>query len=102
MPFELHMVERPTSLSVSVLRYFEPGAVELEPNEHLQRLSDDVRQNGIREPLIVRPVGDMYEVVCGLRRWKAAILAGLDHVPVFVRYLSDEEALRLSIADNRR
>jgi ParB/RepB/Spo0J family partition protein len=95
------MAEIPTSLSLATLRYFRPEVMDAHPNEHVQALADDVRVNGIREPLIVRPMGDMYEVVCGLRRWKAAILSGLDRVPVFIRQLSDEEALRLSFEDNR-
>lgn len=73
---------------------------EQESNSTVQTMAEDVYSQGIIEPLIVRAAGDFYEVVCGLKRWKAAVIAGLDEVPVDIRNLSDKEAIRLSITDN--
>lgn len=87
-------------LSLSALRYYKVGAAGTEPNAYVQTLADDVARNGIRRRLIVRPVGDLFEVVCGLKRWKAAIIAGLKIVPVEVRQLTDGEAERLAFMDN--
>lgn len=69
-------------------------------NEFIDNLAADLKENGIKRPLIVRAVGDMFEVVAGLRRWKAAIIAGLAAVPAEVRQLTDEEAYELAMMDN--
>lgn len=69
-------------------------------NDYIEQLAEDIRQNGIRKELIVRPVGDMFQVVCGLARWKGAILAPLSTVPADVRRLTDEEAAELAMQDN--
>src|SRR3954468_21820539 len=52
----------------------------------LAALADSVRERGVRQPILVRPVaGGTYELVAGERRWRAAGLAGLDTVPALVR-----------------
>lgn len=66
----------------------------------LSGLADSMKVHGVLEPLIVRPLGDGYEVVCGNRRLEAACLAGLDRVPVVCRALSDAEALQVALIEN--
>lgn len=66
----------------------------------LEELAQSMRSGGVVQPLLVRRVGDGYEVVAGERRLRAARLAGLSHVPVVVRTLSDEQALGLSLIEN--
>jgi len=76
-------------------RYFNDAA--------LQELAESIRERGILEPLLVRPVGDKdapYEIVAGERRWRAAQLAGLHNVPVIVRNLTDREALEFGLIEN--
>lgn len=69
--------------------------------EALQELAASVREKGVLQPLIVRPVeGDMYEIVAGERRWRAAQLAQLHQVPVLVRELDDTEVLEIAIIEN--
>ncbi|MBV8977984.1 MAG: ParB/RepB/Spo0J family partition protein [Alphaproteobacteria bacterium] len=69
--------------------------------EELQDLTDSVRQKGILQPILVRPLGlDSYEIVAGERRWRAAQQAKLHDVPVVVRDMSDAEALELAIVEN--
>ncbi|MCE8507306.1 ParB/RepB/Spo0J family partition protein [Ruegeria pomeroyi] len=69
--------------------------------EALQELAASVKEKGILQPLIVRPVeGDMYEIVAGERRWRAAQLAQLHQVPVLVRELDDTEVLEIAIIEN--
>src|SRR5919201_2072820 len=57
--------------------------------ERLEELAQSIRANGIIQPLVVRRVGDRYELVAGERRWRAAKLAGLERVPAVVRDIPD-------------
>ncbi len=69
----------------------------------LDELTASVREKGVVQPILVRPVEDAtdsYEIVAGERRWRAAQKAGLHDVPVVVRELSDKEALELAIVEN--
>ena len=85
---------------------------KLEPNpqqprldfkqDELESLADSIRQKGVIQPLIVRrkPGRDVYEIVAGERRWRAAQLAQLHEVPVVVRDLDDTEVLEVAIIEN--
>src|SRR4029077_5346537 len=69
--------------------------------EALQELVESIRQHGIIQPLIVRPLnGGAYELIAGERRWRAAQEAGLSQVPVIVRSATDLEVLELSLIEN--
>ncbi len=68
--------------------------------EELQELTDSIRQHGIIQPLIVRKVGDGFEIIAGERRWRAAQQVGLSEVPVIVRAASDQEVLELALIEN--
>lgn len=71
--------------------------------EALQNLVDSVREQGVLQPILVRPIaGDdsRYEIIAGERRWRAAQKAQLHDVPVIVRELSDLEALQIAIVEN--
>jgi ParB family chromosome partitioning protein len=74
-------------------RYFDSQA--------MQSLVESIKQHGILSPLLVRPKGqDLYELVAGERRYRAAVSAGLDEVPVVIRELTDEDALQLALLEN--
>jgi ParB family chromosome partitioning protein len=74
-------------------RYFDP--------QKMEQLVQSVKEHGILEPLLVRPLANgNYELVAGERRYRAAREAGLLAVPVVVRELSDEEALALALIEN--
>jgi ParB family chromosome partitioning protein len=66
----------------------------------LQELVDSIRQHGIIQPLIVRPVDGRHELIAGERRWRAAQEAGLSEVPVIIRHATDLEVLELSLIEN--
>ncbi len=68
----------------------------------IAELSQSIRQKGILQPLVVRPKTDSkgYEIICGERRWRAAQMASVHHVPVVVRDLSDQEALEIALIEN--
>ena len=71
--------------------------------EDLDELAASMRQHGIVQPIVVRPVAggdERYEIIAGERRWRAAQLAGLHEVPVAVLDVSDREALELAIVEN--
>lgn len=66
----------------------------------LQELADSIREQGIVQPLIVRPKGDQFEIIAGERRWRAAQLLGLIDVPVIVRQADDRAVLELALIEN--
>jgi ParB family transcriptional regulator, chromosome partitioning protein len=68
--------------------------------ERLEELAASIRANGIIQPLIVRRVGDGYQIVAGERRWRAAKLAGLAEVPVIVQDIADPQMLELALIEN--
>jgi ParB family chromosome partitioning protein len=67
----------------------------------LQELAASIRQHGLMQPLVVRPIAEgRYEIIAGERRFRAAQMAGLDHVPVIVREVADEHALAMALIEN--
>jgi ParB family chromosome partitioning protein len=71
--------------------------------DELDDLADSVREKGILQPILVRPVkgeANAYEIVAGERRWRAAQMAKLHDVPVVVREMDDSESLELAIIEN--
>ena len=69
--------------------------------EELKSMAESIRQQGIIQPVIVRPrAGGGYEIVAGERRWRAAQMAGLSAVPVAVRNLNDRQAMLFALAEN--
>lgn len=71
-------------------------------DEALRELADSIKSQGIIQPLLVRPLPreNAYQIVAGERRWRAAKLAGLAQVPVFVRQLSDAEVMAAALIEN--
>jgi ParB family chromosome partitioning protein len=68
--------------------------------ERLRELAQSIEANGIIQPIIVRPVGDRYELIAGERRWRAARMAGLAEVPVVVQNISNDHLLEVSLIEN--
>jgi ParB family chromosome partitioning protein len=67
----------------------------------LQELADSIREAGILQPLIVRPLTEgTYELIAGERRWRAAQLAGLRTVPVIVRSAGRQDSLEWALIEN--
>lgn len=76
-------------------RYFDP--------EKLAQLATSIKEHGIIEPLLVRPLLNdeyEYELVAGERRYRAAKKVGLETVPIVIRELNDDEALQLTLEEN--
>jgi ParB family chromosome partitioning protein len=77
----------------------------LQPRTHfiespLDELVESIRQHGIIQPLIVRPVGGKLELIAGERRWRAAGKLGLATVPVIEREASDRDVLEMALIEN--
>src|SRR5438552_15637076 len=68
--------------------------------ETLRELADSIKEQGIVQPLIVRERGDVYELIAGERRWRAAQMLGLHHVPVIIRDAEDRAVLELALIEN--
>ena len=84
---------------------------EIEPNRSqprkifsekgLEELAKSIEQNGIIQPILVRPMTDgSYQLIAGERRWRAARMAGLTEVPVTIREMTDEEASIFALIEN--
>lgn len=69
--------------------------------ESLNELASSIKAQGIMQPILVRQLSDnSYEIIAGERRWRAAKLAGLTHVPVLVRSVPDNAALAMALIEN--
>ena len=63
-------------------------------------LSDSIKEHGIINPIIVRKIGNKYEIIAGERRYKAAVLAGLDKVPCIIKNLTDQDSAEVALLEN--
>lgn len=68
--------------------------------ESLQELADSVKEHGLLEPLIVKKTDDLYEIICGERRYRACKLAQLDTVPCLVRDDLDSKGYAIALIEN--
>ncbi|HVP15056.1 MAG TPA: ParB/RepB/Spo0J family partition protein [Terriglobales bacterium] len=101
----------PPQLEVSV-KPAEIPVKKVTPNPHqprssfddvgIQELASSIRSTGVLQPVIVRrvPGADTYQLVVGERRLRAAIVAGLEHIPAIVRELGDREMMELALVEN--
>src|SRR5438045_3350992 len=68
--------------------------------EALDELARSIQASGIIQPIVVRPIGNRYQLIAGERRWRAAQRAGLKKVSAIVREVSDELALEMTLVEN--
>ncbi len=81
----------------------DPSPVQ--PRSHfddrsLQELATSIRENGIVQPVLVRPKGSRYELVAGERRWRAAQVAGVERIPAIIREIPNDKVLELALIEN--
>lgn len=72
-------------------------------DEDVQELAESIKKHGIMQPIVVRPIENSttpYEIIAGERRWRAAQVAGLTHIPAIVRDLNDQVAIALALIEN--
>ena len=67
----------------------------------LQELADSIRQQGVMQPVVVRPIAEgRYELIAGERRWRATQIAELDRIPAIIREVPDEAAIAMALIEN--
>ena len=69
-------------------------------SEALKELSTSIKEHGVIQPIIVRKIGEKYEIIAGERRYKASALAGLTKIPAIIRNLDDKEASKVALLEN--
>lgn len=107
MRHDLHFVDqlgRPGGAPVGRMIPIED--LDANPNQPRQHLGDlteliaSVREKGILEPILVRPMGSRFQIVAGERRYRAAMEAGLAEVPCILRDTSDAETMEIALIEN--
>lgn len=68
--------------------------------EEIMQLSESIKEHGVINPIIVRKLGDKYELVAGERRYKANILAGNDNIPAIIMDVNDKESSEIAVVEN--
>ncbi len=63
-------------------------------------LSESIKEHGVIQPIIVRPIGDKYEIIAGERRYKASVLAGKDTIPAIISDIKDKECAEIALIEN--
>lgn len=86
------------SLQDIIPNRFQPR--EMFDDNALQELSQSIREHGVIQPIIVRKVGDKYEIIAGERRFRASQLAGKQTIPALVRDIDDKEAAKIALLEN--
>ena len=69
-------------------------------DDSLEELATSIKADGVIQPIVVRKVGEKYEIIAGERRFRASKLAGLEKVPIVVKNVSDRKARELALVEN--
>lgn len=90
----------PTTLQLSRIKFNKNQPRKNFDEQSLEELADSIKQNGVLQPILVRRVGQNYEVIMGERRCRAAKLAGLKEIPVAIKDVDDEDVFKLAMIEN--
>ncbi len=77
---------------------FQPR--EIFDEKALKELAISIKEHGVIQPIIVRNIGNKYEIIAGERRYKASALAGLTKIPAIIRNLDDKESSKVALLEN--
>ncbi len=69
-------------------------------NSELEELASSIKEHGVIQPIIVRKIGDKYEIVAGERRFRASKLAGKETIPALIRNIDDRESAKIALLEN--
>ena len=115
MGSEIENITKPVKKAKNEPKTNENGVIELkvnqiEPNREqprknfdedaLQELADSIKKHGIIQRLVVQKKGEYYEIIAGERRWRAAKIAGLKHIPVVIKDYSEQEMVEIALIEN--
>jgi ParB family chromosome partitioning protein len=91
-------------LATASVQSLQPGKMQPRQrfdSENMAHLIDSIRQKGVLQPILVRPLQEgTYEIIAGERRWRASKEAGLKDVPIIIVDCNDEEALEVGLIEN--
>jgi ParB family chromosome partitioning protein len=68
--------------------------------DELEELAESIKRNGLLQPILVRKVGDTYQIIAGERRWQACKKIGMKTVPVRIKDVNDEDTIVLALVEN--
>ena len=77
---------------------FQPR--EIFDDDSLLELAESIKEHGVIQPIIVRKIGDKYELIAGERRYRASAIAGKETIPALVRDIDDKEAAKIALLEN--
>ena len=77
---------------------FQPR--EIFDEQALNELALSIKEHGVIQPIIVRKIGDKYEIIAGERRYRASKLAGKTTIPALVRDIDDKETAKIALLEN--
>jgi len=66
----------------------------------INELAESIKRYGVIQPIVVRTIGDKYEIIAGERRYKASMIAGVDKIPAIVSEMSDDESVEVALIEN--
>ena len=66
----------------------------------IQELSDSIKKYGVIQPIVVRKIGDKYEIIAGERRYKASVMAGKTTIPAIISDLNDKDSVEIALIEN--
>ena len=68
--------------------------------EAINELSKSIKEHGVIQPIVVRPIGDKFEIIAGERRYKATCMAGLNTIPALITDLNDKDSAEVALIEN--
>ena len=92
--------QEPNEVDISLI---EPNPNQPRTNfkkEELEELAESIKKNGLLQPILVRKIGDKYEIIAGERRWQACKNIGLKTIPVHIKEADDDETIMLALVEN--
>ncbi|MBL7576283.1 chromosome partitioning protein, ParB family [Peptoniphilus asaccharolyticus DSM 20463] len=89
-----------TKIEISKIKPNEKQARKLFNEEKLKELSESIAEFGVIQPLILKQIGEEYQIIAGERRYRAAKMAALEEVPAIIKNISEEEADKISLIEN--
>ena len=96
MNLEKHIYELP--LEIILPNRFQPRITF--DDKQIYELSESIKQNGVFSPIIVRKLGDKYEIIAGERRYKASLMAGKTTIPAIISSATDDETIKIALLEN--
>ncbi len=99
---EVKIVEVPQEIYIKI-SLIEPNKEQPRrefDKEQMEELAESIRQYGVLQPIMVQKNGELYEIIAGERRWRAAKMAGLKEVPVIIREYDKQKKMEISLIEN--